>query len=266
MDSVSTDLAHLLSSLRLEALAPAFAEEAITDVALLTSMGREMLLENLDEIGIETSDATTLADALFPPSPAPAAAPATPAAAPAPSNGHIVDASPGGDASGGGGGGGAAVSAEEESAHEVAQWLLKPYLVIDPGELKSKVLRLTREANRHLHAGLHANAAATYTQALALEPPNARAVAALYYNRSAAHRALGRHWEAARDARLAAQAEPRAEPRRTAAAWWRAADAALASGDGEGAAEAVALGLKADPSSAPLKQLQAKMRADAAGL
>ncbi|EOD24884.1 hypothetical protein EMIHUDRAFT_238166 [Emiliania huxleyi CCMP1516] len=126
MDSVSTDLAHLLSSLRLEALAPAFAEEAITD----------------------------------------------------------------------------------ESAHEVAQWLLKPYLVIDPGELKSKVLRLTREANRHQHAGLHANAAATYTQALALEPPNARA----------------------------------------------------------GAAEAVALGLKADPSSAPLKQLQAKMRADAAGL
>ena len=61
-----------------EVRAPAFAEEAITDVALLTSMGREMLLENLDEIGIETSDATTLADALFPPSPAPAPLPLHP--------------------------------------------------------------------------------------------------------------------------------------------------------------------------------------------
>ena len=123
-------------------------------------------------------------------------------------------------------------------------------------------MHLTAKGNQYLEDGQYANAAATYTQALALEAPNPRANAALYYNRSCAHHRLGRLWLALRDATLAAEADPR----RSARAWWRVADVALATGDIETAKEAVAKGLTAQPGCAPLKKIQATIAADIAGI
>ena len=46
----------LLARLSLSKYAAIFADEAITDVELLTSMGGDLLLENMAEIGVAAAD------------------------------------------------------------------------------------------------------------------------------------------------------------------------------------------------------------------
>eukprot|EP00967_Tisochrysis_lutea_P006802 scaffold8114_cov20-Tisochrysis_lutea.AAC.1 len=249
---MDAELSALLSRLGLGRLEETLVEEAITELPLLASMGADMLYENLSEIGVDKEAIAILSAELFPrPPPPPQVAEA------------VADATSVAIASDCVGGKGSAVTPaagtngsagraevegmthEEEAAHEMAEWLLKPYL-----------------GNQYLEDGQYANAAATYTQALALEAPNPRANAALYYNRSCAHHRLGRLWLALRDATLAAEADPR----RSARAWWRVADVALATGDIETAKEAVAKGLTAQPGCAPLKKIQATIAADIAGI
>ena len=68
--------------------------------------------------------------------------------------------------------------------------------------------RLRADGDRHFARKRYANAEASYSAALALEAPNARANAALWYNRAACHQHLGQPRLAHRDALLAAEAEP----------------------------------------------------------
>ena len=56
----------LLSRLSLTQYAETFAEEEINDVSLLTSMGADMLRENLEELGLDAPAIDALASALFP--------------------------------------------------------------------------------------------------------------------------------------------------------------------------------------------------------
>ena len=106
-----------------------------------------------------------------------------------------------------------------------------------------------------------ANARAAYTRALALEAPNKKVTATLYYNRSGCNQKLRQPHLALRDAQLSAEADPL-----NARAWWRAADAARALGDAESAREAIKAGLTVSPRCAALKALSASLDADARGL
>lgn len=62
---MANDLERLLSSLSLESYLPTFKEEEINDVALLKSMGEEMLRESMDELGMTEPHTEKLAKALF---------------------------------------------------------------------------------------------------------------------------------------------------------------------------------------------------------
>ena len=64
--SCSSELVALLARLELAHYVPAFEEEAITELPLLTSMGVDMLRENLEELGLDAAAVAKLADALFP--------------------------------------------------------------------------------------------------------------------------------------------------------------------------------------------------------
>jgi tetratricopeptide (TPR) repeat protein len=123
-------------------------------------------------------------------------------------------------------------------------------------------MKLTAQGNAYLADGQYANAAATYTHALALEAPNSRANAALYYNRSAAHFKLNRPWLAVRDATLAAETDPR----RSAPAWWRVAHLSLATGDVPTATDALARRHRVAGGNAPHNSIQAAIAANAAGI
>ena len=65
MGGVSS-LGALLNRLHLEHYAAPFEDEAIEDVALLTSMGRQGLYDNLcGEMGLDAAGVATLSSALF---------------------------------------------------------------------------------------------------------------------------------------------------------------------------------------------------------
>lgn len=254
--SCSDELVALLSRLGLERHVEQFEEEAITELSLLTSMGAEMLRENLAELGMELEAIAALSNALFP---------------------KAEEASEGGltlednelaeqdtelqlepnapedlkmelEAQ----------QAEIEAAATDVDWLNKPLAVLDPPEAKRRFLEIRDEANGYFRRGLFANAAAAYTRALDLQVPNEKANASLLYNRAGCRRHLGQLHQAIQDAQLAAKADPA-----LVGAWWRAADAALALGGGdaaaETAAEAVAAGLKLEPRSAPLLELRRRV-------
>ena len=140
---------------------------------------------------------------------------------------------------------------EDAAALRDAERLLRPLAQFDLPELKRRLLRLRADGDRHFARKRYANAEASYSAALALEAPNARANAALWYNRAACHQHLGQPRLAHRDALLAAEAEPA-----NARAWWRAARAALAAGDRDAAADAVRAGLEAEPGCAALRELE----------
>ena len=57
---------ELLARLSLEQYAEVFEEEAITETSLLSSMGNEMLRENLEELGLDSAAIDKLAGELFP--------------------------------------------------------------------------------------------------------------------------------------------------------------------------------------------------------
>ena len=245
----------LLARLSLSKYAAIFADEAITDVELLTSMGGDLLLENMAEIGVAAADAETLRAALFDSRRS--------------SDGELrLESNAAGDDDDSGGellleeNDGAptgtpapapAAPAREEDAAALrdAERLLRPLAQFDLPELKRRLLRLRADGDRHFARKRYANAEASYSAALALEAPNARANAALWYNRAACHQHLGQPRLAHRDALLAAEAEPA-----NARAWWRAANAALAAGDRDAAADAVRAGLKAEPGCAALRALE----------
>ena len=250
----SAELIALLSRLGLERHLEQFQEEAITELSLLTSMGAEMLRENLVELGMEPEAIAVLSTALFQ---------------------ATEDADEGSEH-------GAASEQDTElrlepNAHEDlllesdagrldeaqqadieaaaatdVDWLNKPLAVLDPPEAKRRFLETRDEANGYFRRGLFANAAAAYTRALDLQVPNEKANASLLYNRAGCRRHLGQLHQAAQDAQLAAKAGHPA----LVGAWWRAADAALALGNAAAAAEAVAGGLKVEPQCAPLLELR----------
>ena len=245
----------LLARLSLSKYAAIFADEAITDVELLTSMGGDLLLENMAEIGVAAADAEILRAALFDSRRS--------------SDGELrLESNAAGDDDDSGGellleeNDGAptgtpapapAAPAREEDAAALrdAERLLRPLAQFDLPELKRRLLRLRADGDRHFARKRYANAEASYSAALALEAPNARANAALWYNRAACHQHLGQPRLAHRDALLAAEAEPA-----NARAWWRAASAALAAGDRDAAADAVRAGLEAEPQCAALRELE----------
>jgi hypothetical protein len=151
---MDADLTALLARLGLGRLEETLVEEAITELPLLTSMGAEMLRENLTEIGVDKADIAVLAAELFPPAAA-AAADGTAADSSSAASAEGADAPRGGGALAPRPGNGAGPAAEaasaaaaagmthdEETAHEMAEWLLKPYLVTDLADLKKKVRRL----------------------------------------------------------------------------------------------------------------------------
>ena len=237
-----------------------FEEEAITDVSLLTSMGEEMLRENLEELGLEPSAVDLLASDLFPgggggddddddvlelednadaevvPSGGtPANAAATGAAVP-------VDALPDD-----------LTQEEVDAAEAEAQWLLNPLSMMDLSDTKDRLIKLMREGVAFQQKGHFANARAVYTRAIGMEAPNKRMNAALYYNRASCQRSLGQLALALRDAQKAYEIDPNMTK-----AHWRAADVAIIMDDMESAREAVDAGLKVSPRCQPL--LQCKLR------
>lgn len=256
--SCSTELVSLLSRLGLERHVPLFEEEAITELTLLTSMGKDMLKENLDELGLEAADVVKLSMALFPEEDEDDDGPA------------LEDNDGGDDDDDGPQLEANAPQAQAEAAEErVSQeqlaeaatdvdWMDKPLATLDLAETKRRFLAAREEALAYHRTGQLANAAAAYTRALALEVPNPKANASVLYNRAACCKGLGQLHQAQRDAQLAAEADPT-----LMGAWWRAAEAALLLGDTTGAAEAVASGLKAEPQCVPLLELRRRVQAAA---
>ena len=273
--SVSNDtVTALLLRLSLERYLPLLNEEDLTQLPVLRAIGADKLRENLVEIGFEPADASTLAAELFPedcvderapeleeniavaPSapPPPAVSAAHPNLASADETAFsrsqsqsVTDSVP------------PIEESEEEDAVAArdVDWLLKPMLPeLELPQLKRELLTLTATAHRHMRAREFANACAAYSRAISLDAPNGRAIAALYYNRAACHMALGHPHAALTDAQLAAKAH--GEPTRAAAAWWRAADAALELGDSESARDAVKAGLRARPGCAQLEHMAAR--------
>jgi len=129
-------LSALLARLGLGRLKATLIDEAITELPLLASMGAEMLQENLAEIGVADADIALLSAELFP---QPAGAKGSSAGAAAVARGAEQGSNSGtmtaaeADAAG--------ATHDEETAHAMAEWLLKPYLVTDLAELKKKVRR-----------------------------------------------------------------------------------------------------------------------------
>ncbi|KAL3926227.1 MAG: hypothetical protein SGPRY_003395 [Prymnesium sp.] len=234
--------------------------QAITDVALLSSMGAEMLRENLDELGLESAAIERLAAELFPGN-ATTCDEEVEARNDATSDGNVhtrasidhpqadeqtgapVDHPP------------ADVTADEIQAAEAeAQWLLNPLSLLDLSHTKTLLMNMMKEGCDFQRRGQFANARFVYTKALTYEAPNARMAAALYYNLSACQRQLGQLSLALRSAQMAAEKEPE-----NMRAWWRAADVAIALGDLDSANEAITSGLNVNPRCQPLLQLKLKI-------
>lgn len=255
--SCSPELVTLLSRLGLERHVPLFEEEAITELTLLTSMGKDMLCENLDELGLVAADVAKLSTALFPEEEEEDDGPALEDNDDDDDDGPQLEANaPPAQAE--------AVAEEPVSQEQLAEaatdvdWMDKPLATLDLAETKRRFLAAREEALAFHRHGQLANAAAAYTRALALEVPNPKANASVLYNRAACCQGLGQLHQAQRDAQLAAEADPT-----LVGAWWRAAEAALLLGDTTSAAEAVASGLKAEPQCAPLLELQRRVQAAA---
>ena len=236
-------LSSLLAELGLGHHATALEEEAITELSLLQSMGREMLVENLEELELPGADVTKLADALFPPS-EPAAEPSGGAADEAepqqPTLEGVTEVN---------------MTEDDASAVEAAEWVLNPLSLVDASEYVQAVRKLLDEGNAFMRLKQWANARAAYTRGIALEVPNKRAVCAFYYNRAACQRQLQQPQLALRDAQTACELDPT-----NLKAWWRAADAALALGDRVSAEEAVVAGLKVKPTCGPLLQIKLDLK------
>jgi len=253
----------LLSRLGLERYGSVFEEEAITDVSLLTSMGVEMMCENLEELGLDQPAIDALSSDLFPggggddddddalelednadaeavPS---GGSPANELAGAAATGTNVpVDALPDD-----------LTQEEIDAAEAEAQWLLNPLSMLDLSETKDRMLKLMHEGVAFQRKGQFANARAVYTRAIGMEAPNKRMNAALYYNRASCQRSLGQLALALRDAQKAYEIDPNMTK-----AHWRAADVAIIMDDMESAREAVEAGLKASPRCQPL--LQCKLR------
>ena len=72
---------------------------------------------------------------------------------------------------------------EIDAAEAEAQWLLNPLSMLDLSETKEKLMRMMAEGIAYQKAGQYANARSVYTRAIAMEAPNKRMTASLYYNR-----------------------------------------------------------------------------------
>ena len=269
--AAGSDVAALLDRLGLEQHAAIFEEEEINEVSLLTSMGSEMLRENLDELGLDGASIDTLAGALFPdepgggyddedggleleenagPSAPPPEAPPVPSgAAPTPQRLPVVEGPPvdvlPNDLT----------QEEIDAAEAEAQWLLNPLSMLDLSDTKDRLLKMMAKGVEYQKRGQFANARATYTRAIAMEAPNKRMLAALYYNRSGCQRELGQLSLALRDAQKAAELEPE-----NIKALWRAADVAVVLSDHESANEAITNGLKQSPRCQPLLELKLRVQ------
>jgi len=268
--SAGSEVAALLSRLNLSRHAALFEEEEINDVALLTSMGPEMLNENLDELGLDADSITALSGALFPQQQSAAASPAAgdddedglelednasapppmpSGAAPPLPTAPLPELPPADELPND-------VTQEEIDAAEAeAQWLLNPLSMLDTTVIKERMLKYMADGVRFQKKGQPANARAAYTRAIDLEGPNNRMLAALYYNRAACQRELGQLSLALRDAQKAAEIEPT-----MLKAHWRAADVAVILNDDESAMEAIDAGLKQSPRCQPLLELKLKVK------
>ena len=238
-------VAALLEGLGLAEHIDTFVEEEITDIALLESMGPEMLASNLAELRIDAAGIERISAALFKQDHAPTpeatgSAPKVPAPSPSPS----VDVVPGD------------VTQEEIDAVDAeARWLLNPLSMLDLSDTKDQLLKMMAAGVDYQKRGQFANARATYTRAIAMEAPNQRMLAALYYNRSACQRELGQLGLSLRDAQKAAELDPT-----MVKAHWRVADVALILKDHEAANEAIVAGLAQSPRSQPLLMLKLQLK------
>ena len=238
-------VAALLEGLGLAEHIDTFVEEEITDIALLESMGPEMLASNLAELRIDAAGIERISAALFKQDHAPTpeatgSAPKVPAPSPSPS----VDVVPGD------------VTQEEIDAVDAeAQWLLNPLSMLDLSDTKDQLLKMMAAGVDYQKRGQFANARATYTRAIAMEAPNQRMLAALYYNRSACQRELGQLGLSLRDAQKAAELDPT-----MVKAHWRVANVALILKDHEAANEAIVAGLAQSPRCQPLLMLKLQLK------
>ena len=144
---------------------------------------------------------------------------------------------------------------EIDAAEAEAQWLLNPLSMIDLSETKERLLKMMAEGISFQQRGQHANARSVFTRALAMEAPNKRMNASLYYNRSACQRELGQLQLALRDAQKAAELEPT-----FVKAHWRAADVAIVLADEDEAMLSIEAGLKVQPRCQPLLALKLKIK------
>ena len=238
-------VAALLEGLGLAEHIDTFVEEEITDIALLESMGPEMLASNLAELRIDAAGIERISAALFKQDHAPTpeatgSAPKVPAPSPSPS----VDVVPGD------------VTQEEIDAVDAeARWLLNPLSMLDLSDTKDQLLKMMAAGVDYQKRGQFANARATYTRAIAMEAPNQRMLAALNYNRSACQRELGQLGLSLRDAQKAAELDPT-----MVKAHWRVADVALILKDHEAANEAIVAGLAQSPRCQPLLMLKLQLK------
>lgn len=238
-------VAALLEGLGLAEHIDTFVEEEITDIALLESMGPEMLASNLAELRIDAAGIERISAALFKQDHAPTpeatgSAPKVPAPSPSPS----VDVVPGD------------VTQEEIDAVDAeARWLLNPLSMLDLSDTKDQLLKMMAAGVDYQKRGQFANARATYTRAIAMEAPNQRMLAALYYNRSACQRELGQLGLSLRDAQKAAELDTT-----MVKAHWRVADVALILKDHEAANEAIVAGLAQSPRCQPLLMLKLQLK------
>ena len=223
---------------------------------------RAQLRENLDELGLDAPAIDALASELFPDdddddvieleendSPVPSGAgpkpqPAAKAAAATDSQTVVVDALPDD-----------LTQEEIDAAEAEAQWLLNPLSMLDLSETKEKLMRMMAEGIAYQKAGQYANARSVYTRAIAMEAPNKRMTASLYYNRSACQRQLGQLKLALMDARRAYESD-----KEMLKAYWRAADTAIILDEQEDAREAIEFGLKVSPRCQPLLALKLKVQ------
>ena len=116
-------------------------------------------------------------------------------------------------------------------------------------------MRMMAEGIAYQKAGQYANARSVYTRAIAMEAPNKRMTASLYYNRSACQRQLGQLKLALMDARRAYESD-----KEMLKAYWRAADTAIILDEQEDAREAIEFGLKVSPRCQPLLALKLKVQ------
>jgi tetratricopeptide (TPR) repeat protein len=148
------------------------------------------------------------------------------------------------------------VTQEEIDAVDAeARWLLNPLSMLDLSDTKDQLLKMMAAGVDYQKRGQFANARATYTRAIAMEAPNQRMLAALYYNRSACQRELGQLGLSLRDAQKAAELDPT-----MVKAHWRVADVALILKDHEAANEAIVAGLAQSPRCQPLLMLKLQLK------